>query len=726
MHGTRMKFSPPATWCRRGLLLGCLWMTAVSAQAQEIAQASPGAGSPPSPAGQRVVVQAERLPASLVSPRTGSLEPADSTVSMVELPSKTLAAPGNSTLAAVLAALPSVGENFAAVGYYENFTIRGFTLDMGSSFRVNGMVVPGEWQFPLEATSALQVTAGVAGSSGGLVGAGGSLNQITPRGGQPVQARLEANGHGGTLLAASGGRSGSVLSWRTTASWAKLQPPFPGAEGQRSFLGVAVDAVPHEGLRLYLDLALQRRSQPVVPGFQLLGGTTPPDLSVRGVNLNAQPWSRPFTNRGHLAMLRVEGDGPSGWRWEGAASRAQAHIDDNLATPFGCNTPPFEFFCANGDYVLYDYHASERRTTSHQRFSISKLFSVAGVPQEWHAGLERIDREVIQRDVYNATSYGDAGLALSGNIYRPEVVLPRPVVAGVDRPPVDSVQSTLNFGYATTIGAWRSVLGLRWTEIDAPGDQPDTHRLLPRWTLSWQQGPSLTVFASVSRGLAFGSEAPATASNAGAVLAPRVTRQVELGGRGRIGETFQYSLTAFETERPWEFVEPMGSSWAGRGAWVQRGRQRHAGVEGGIEWTFEANAKLEGRFSYIDAEGRGSELVGWDGRPLQNIPKAALHLSWEQRLKGIPGLTYGAALTARSSKPAAADGSVRVGGYAVVDLGLTWRVPSAGPRITLDLKVRNLADHRYWRDAGQAYSADLLFPGGARSVSLALRLGGFE
>lgn len=721
-----MMVPSPATSCRQALLLGFLWMTIVSAQAQAGAQASTGAGSPSSPAGQRVVVQAERLPASLLAPRPGRLEPADSTVSLVELPSNRLAAPGNSTLAAVLAALPSVGENFAAVGYYENFTIRGFTLDMGSAFRVNGMVVPGEWQFPLEATSVLQVTAGEAASGGGLVSAGGSLNQITPRGGQPMQARLEADAHGGTLLAASGGRSGSVLSWRTTASWAKLRPPFPGAEGRRSFLGVAVDAVPHERLRLYLDLAFQRRSQPVVPGFQLLGGTTPPDLSVRGVNLNAQPWSRPFTNHGQLAMLRVEGDGPSGLRWEAAASRAQARIDDNLATPFGCNTPPFEFFCANGDYVLYDYHASERRTTSHQRISVSKPFRVAGVPQEWHAELERIDRQVIQRDVYNATSYDDAGLALSGNIYRPEVVLPQPVAAGADRPPADRAQSTLNLGHATTIGAWRSVLGLRWTAIDAPGDQPDARRLLPRWTLIWQQGSSLTVFASVARGLAFGSEAPATASNAGAVLAPRVTRQVELGGRGRVGETFQYSLTAFQSERPWEFVEPLGSSWAGRGDWVQRGRQRHTGVEGGIEWALEPNAKLEGRFSYIDAEGRGSELVGWDGRPSQNIPKAALYLSWEQRLQAVPGLSYSAALTARSSKPATADGSVRVGGYAVADLGLTWRPPSAGPRITLDLAVRNLADRRYWRDAGQAYSADLLFPGAARSVSIALRLDGFE
>ena len=29
----------------------------------------------------------------------------------------------------------SVGENYATVGYYENFTVRGFTLDRGSAYR---------------------------------------------------------------------------------------------------------------------------------------------------------------------------------------------------------------------------------------------------------------------------------------------------------------------------------------------------------------------------------------------------------------------------------------------------------------------------------------------------------------------------------------------------------------------------------------------------------------
>lgn len=317
-------------------------------------------------------------------------------------------------------------------------------------------------------------------------------------------------------------------------------------------------------------------------------------------------------------------------------------------------------------------------------------------------------------------------MALSGNVYRPGEALPQPFGPGVERAPLDSAQQAVWLGHATSVGPWTSVLGLRWTDIEAPAGQPGERRLLPRWALSWQSGPAFTAFASWARGLEFGSEAPATAANAGEVLAPRVTRQVELGGKGRAGAAFSYSLTAFRAQRPWDFVEPLGSSWAGKGAWVQRGQQTHRGIEAGFQWAPGPATQLEGRYTFIDATGRGSGLAGRDGQQLQNIPRSALHLRLDQRLQSLPSLRYNAAVSARSSKAATTDGAVRVGGHAVIDLGLTWQVSSSGPPVSLDIGVRNAADRRYWRDAGQAYSADLLFPGAARAWAVSLQIGGFE
>jgi iron complex outermembrane receptor protein len=718
MSWKRRSWQPPR------LAAGLLVVAVTSLHAQEQANPPSGAPVPDATALPPVTIRAERWPGDSLLPRSGSLEPASSTVSLTEIGTKTLRTPGNSTLAAVLTAAPSVGENFAAVGYYENFTIRGFTLDLGSAYRVNGMVVPGEWQFPVEATAALQIAAGVAGSSGGQVGGGGILNQITLRGQQTPLVTVEANGNGGTLFALDAGQSSSGWSWRSTASIARLRPPYVAADGQRSFAGLALDFMPQAGPRLSVDLAVQRRAQPVVPGFQLLGGTTPPDLSVRSANLNAQPWSRPVTNNGTLAMLRMDGEGPGELKWEAAGSFAQVRIDDNLATPFGCNDAPYEFFCRNGDYVLYDYHAAEQRTTTHLRLSAVQPLIMLGLRHEIYAGVERIHREVIQRDVFNATTYDDAGLALSGNIYLPERALPRPVGVGADRAPWSTGQKALFFGHSVRGNTWRSVLGVRWTKIDAPVEGQGTQRLLPRWTFSWAPTPAYETFLSVARGLEFGTEAPATAANAGETLPPRVTRQLEAGLKGRHSDWLRYGLTAFHAERPWEFVEPVGNSWAGRGAWVQRGQQRHIGLEATIEWAFAEGTRLEGRFSRLNATASGVDLPGRTGRQLQNIPRSALYLQLDQRLDRVPGLWYSAAVTARSSKSATADGSVEVGGYALLDLGISWRTMTRGSRLRLDVGLRNTADRRYWRDAGQAYSADLLFPGAPRGIYVGLKAGG--
>src|SRR5690554_2123853 len=44
----------------------------------------------------------------------------------------------------------SVGDGYAAIGYYPNFVSRGFALDLASSYLVNGNVIRGEQNVALE------------------------------------------------------------------------------------------------------------------------------------------------------------------------------------------------------------------------------------------------------------------------------------------------------------------------------------------------------------------------------------------------------------------------------------------------------------------------------------------------------------------------------------------------------------------------------------------------
>ncbi|WP_240055699.1 TonB-dependent receptor plug domain-containing protein, partial [Pseudomonas fluorescens] len=44
----------------------------------------------------------------------------------------------------------SVGESYAPVGYYENFVVRGFSLNSASSYKINGRTITGEQNVGLE------------------------------------------------------------------------------------------------------------------------------------------------------------------------------------------------------------------------------------------------------------------------------------------------------------------------------------------------------------------------------------------------------------------------------------------------------------------------------------------------------------------------------------------------------------------------------------------------
>ena len=47
----------------------------------------------------------------------------------------------------------SVGDSYAPVGYYENFVVRGFSLNAANSYRINGRGITGEQNVALETRS---------------------------------------------------------------------------------------------------------------------------------------------------------------------------------------------------------------------------------------------------------------------------------------------------------------------------------------------------------------------------------------------------------------------------------------------------------------------------------------------------------------------------------------------------------------------------------------------
>ncbi|MBV5324315.1 MAG: TonB-dependent receptor plug domain-containing protein [Rhodospirillaceae bacterium] len=168
----------------------------------------------------------------------------------------------------------SISDAYNAVGYAEQFSIRGFKLDNASSYRKDGMAIPGDTQIPLENKERLEVLKGLSGLQAGVSAPGGLVNYVTKRPTDtPVRTVLLEERERGNLYGAVdlGGRfEDRRFGYRLTAAAERLRSYIKGADGHRKFVGAAFDWAISPQALLQIDGDYQKKSQVTAPGFQLL------------------------------------------------------------------------------------------------------------------------------------------------------------------------------------------------------------------------------------------------------------------------------------------------------------------------------------------------------------------------------------------------------------------------------------------------------------------------
>jgi len=104
----------------------------------------------------------------------------------------------------------SVGDSYAPIGYYSNFVSRGFTLDLGSSYLLNGNVVRGEQNLSLENKERVEILKGISAIQSGMSTPGGVVNYLTKRPKEVKAVSVNADENGQFSIAADvGGFTGS-------------------------------------------------------------------------------------------------------------------------------------------------------------------------------------------------------------------------------------------------------------------------------------------------------------------------------------------------------------------------------------------------------------------------------------------------------------------------------------------------------------------------------------
>lgn len=616
----------------------------------------------------------------------------------------------------------SVGDSYAPIGYYENFVVRGFSLNAASSYKINGRTITGEQNVALENKQQVEVLKGLAGLQSGISEPSGVINYVTKRPEDVRSVTVSSDGRGSGYIATDvGGWFGGEQQFglRANVAHEDLNAYVEHANGQRDFVSLAFDWNISPDAVLQLDAEYQSKQQRSVPGYQLLGGTTVPQDASPKKLLGHQSGSRQVGIDALNLNGKFEYRFSDQWKGSVSAARSKVVIDDYSSFAWGGATSGVgNTFTSDGNYDIYDYRSpDDTRRDDEVQAAMTGLFDTGGLGHELTFGTSAFRRVIDKRKPVNEWIG-------SGNIYADA-----PTFTPTDVPLNDSHRTLDSRQYGLFVSDrirfnehWQTVLGGREVRLDEQAfDSNGTlarhtrqYVFLPQASLIYKPIENVSLYTSYSKGLSLGGTAPWFAGNADETLAPTTSRQIEAGVKYD-WRRISFAAAVFQTRQAYQYARPDG---AGAFTYVQQGEQKNTGLELSANGWATQRLQIATSVAAIRARVSGSGTPEYEGHQAINVPTLRASAYADYALPWVNGLAVLGGVQYSAKKYANRTGNVEVGDYAVVNVGSRYTTKVDGYETVFRLSVDNLFDKRYWRDAGEYMGDDYLFQGAPLTARL--------
>lgn len=219
-------------------------------------------------------------------------------------------------------------------------------------------------------------------------------------------------------------------------------------------------------------------------------------------------------------------------------------------------------------------------------------------------------------------------------------------------------------------------------------------------TTAYDDGKTTPLFGAVVRpwdhvslyynyleGLSKGDTAPATASNAGQIFAPYVSRQHEVGVKLDYG-TVMSTLALFQITKP--SGELSGTTFA-----VQ-GEQRNRGLELNVSGEAGRGTRLLGGVTLLDAQLTKSAVAANRGNTPVGAPKVQANLWAEWDVPWVEGLTMTSGALYTGSQYVNQANTQQLDPWTRFDVGVRYSTRIAQRPTTFRATVQNVFDREYW------------------------------
>ena len=647
----------------------------------------------------------------------------------------------------------SVANDYVPVGYYGFYQIRGFPLDLATGLQINGMTIAGEQDVPLENKQSVEFLKGIAGVESGVASAGGLIDYVTKRP-AVIKALDLATDHRGTAYGAVdlGHLFGSrkQVGARVNLAGERIASYMIGTNGWRAVGAGAADWKLSPNATLKGDFEYQHKTERDGSGYQLLGGTTVPDINqiYPSTMLGYQSWAPPDTYDTFNTRARLDYTLPHNWVAFAAVSLSHSLIQDNViyayGTPFDANgnvacpgapDAPAYFFCPDGSYGIYDYRdPNELRIDAQAEALVTGHVKTGAITHDLTGGGNLFLRSVqlpgapppnAADNVQDGAVYSYIG---QENIYQPIASFPEeidpltntPDQAGPRSLSVDSHQSSAVMQDRIHLpGRFQLLAGGRFDSLrdhnySAPnqaGGLNITNKTvwLPQYAVTYNPVDNLTLYGNYGVMLSLGPQAPYWAG--GYYLSPFFTRQGEIGAKYEPSQRILLTTAFFRMRAP--FFYPIGNV-----DFESDGRETHDGIELNAAGKATNWLRLTASAAATRALSDKSSTPGFNDKQVINVPHLRTTLFADIALPRAHGLHLMPGWGYTGRKEATRDDAVSVPGYNLFSLGVRYTPGGEQGRMTFRIYANNIADKRYWSDTGANGGDTFIWLGAPTTVRL--------
>ncbi|RTR27410.1 TonB-dependent receptor [Shewanella atlantica] len=575
------------------------------------------------------------------------------------------------------------------------FSIRGFELDSGSGYLINGQQQWSHYVQPIETLQQVEVLKGPSSMLYGQSGPGGLINMVTKKPTYDTMFELgfDTDEHGSTRYQLDAGgslneaqtiRYRTVLVKQDTQYWREYQD---GSNQERDrwlgYLNLEFDITDDLLLSLKYDHT-QDKTGIDTGGWLDSSG----DLIGGSDIIWDMPWAftdNTISNMGADIVYHISDD----WKVKAGYNDQQfsrQRLDSSPSMISSSDDP-----ITNGYYVSpFDRYDDWQHKTSYVDFIGN--FSTGGLEHQFLIGANMLD--------YYYGQLKDSGE--KKQLVMPGQPLPKPDL-DYNRDETLYESEYKHYGFyiqdlVTINDSWQVLAGVRYDEQKKEGEGNNSYAVSPKFGVIYSPAANGSIYVNYSKsftpqGIVNDEDDVNNKMN----LDPEYGEQYEIGTKWELfdgsllltGAVFDITVSNVTVSEQLEATDPNGNNTIT----TQSGEQRHKGFEMGAQGQVSDNWFLTGSMMYLEAEYLRPESDSLNGKTPVDAPEWSANVWTRYEMTEDLALNFGAIYV--GERFANTDNTISKDSYVRFDMGAAYSMDVMGSDVSVRLNIKNLFDVDY-------------------------------